>query len=210
MSDTSAHRAKEEGGKAWGSGDYPKALEHFSEAINHGGDKDFLKVIYSNRSAVYLKLNRGEDSLKDADKCIELDSQWTKGYTRKGDALYHLKRYTESYNAYNNGLRMAPGDSGLKEKSELAMRAICNTSTSSSSTSSFFPGSSSSSTAASTSALPATGMVRQVRLSIILLLFVYFIPFIGRKINFIAYRYASVHSFVPLSSISDFSSFPIE
>jgi stress-induced-phosphoprotein 1 len=190
MSDTSAHRAKEEGGKSWGSGDYPKALEHFTEAINHGGDKDFLKVIYSNRSAVYLKLNRGEDSLKDADKCIELDSQWAKGYTRKGDSLYHLKRYTDSYNAYNNGLRITPNDSGLKEKSELAMRAISNNSSSSTSTSSFFPGtsSSSSSTAASTSALPATGIVRQVRLSIILLIFVYFIPFIGRNINFIAYR----------------------
>lgn len=187
MADTLAFRAKEEGSKAWAEGNYSKALESFSAAINHGGDKDFLKVIYSNRSAVHLKLNKPEDALKDGNKAVELDANWPKGYTRKGDALYQLKKFTEAYNAYNAGIRVAPNDAGLKEKVELAMKAMRNESdrsSSSSSSSSFFPSSGSGSTA---QAAPATGLLRQGKLAVVLLILVYFIPFLG-SINTLAYR----------------------
>lgn len=187
MADTLAFRAKEEGSKAWVEGNYSKALEGFSEAINHGGDKDFLKVIYSNRSAVYLKLNKPEDALKDGNKAIELDANWPKGYTRKGDALYQLKRFTDAYNAYNSGVRVAPNDAGLKEKVELAMKALRNEASRSSS-------SSSSSSSAPQSA-PATGIVRQGKLAVVLLILLYFVPFLG-SINTMAYRYLSFILFV--------------
>jgi hypothetical protein len=35
-----------------------------------------------------------------------------------------LGKYTEAYNAYNAGLRIAPNDASLKEKAEQAMNAI--------------------------------------------------------------------------------------
>jgi hypothetical protein len=70
------------------------------------------------------RLGRNSAALSDANKCIEIDSTWAKGYTRKGDANYALGRFTESYNAYNAGLRIAPNDSSLKEKAEIAMRAM--------------------------------------------------------------------------------------
>jgi tetratricopeptide (TPR) repeat protein len=189
MSDTLSLRAKEDGSKAWSEGNYEKALEHFSAAINYGGDKEFLKVIYSNRSAVYLKLKRAEESLQDANKALELDPNWPKGFTRKGDALYALKKFTESYNAYNTGLRLAPSDATLKEKTEIAMRALANENARSSGGSqnnrNTFGSSSSASSAASSA--PATGILRQVKLAVLLLVLLYFVPFLG-KINNIAYR----------------------
>lgn len=145
-----AQALKAEGNEAWSKGDYLKAVEHFTSAIeqtpsDESSHKDFLKIIFSNRSAAYLKMGRSPAALKDANKCIQLDQDWPKGYTRKGDALLASKQFTEAYNAYNSGLRVAPNDTSLKEKAEQAMRAIQNSSNSSSSSSS--SGSSSSSTA---------------------------------------------------------------
>lgn len=176
MADTLAHKAKEDGSIAWSKGDYAKAIEHFSTAISHGGDKEFLRTMYSNRSAAYLKVNRAEDALQDAVKCIETDSQWLKGYTRKGDALYALKRFTDSYNAYNSGLRISPNDSGLKEKCEAAMRAIRN------------DVSRANTTAGNGTAPSPTGLVRQVKLAVLVLIVVYFIPFLSRNISMMSYR----------------------
>lgn len=123
---TTAVDAKLQAAQAWDSGNYERAAEMYGAAITlaDAGDKDFLKTIYSNRSAAYMKLGRNSAALSDANKCIEIDSTWAKGHTRKGDANYALGRFTESYNAYNAGLRIAPNDSVLKEKVEIAMRAI--------------------------------------------------------------------------------------
>lgn len=119
-------QAKSDGTTAWSAGSYSLAAEHFTTAINIGGDKEFLKVLHSNRSAAYLKLNKITEALRDGNKCVELDSNWAKGYVRKGDALLASKQYTEAYNAYNSAARIAPGDVSVKEKCEQAMRGIRN------------------------------------------------------------------------------------
>jgi tetratricopeptide (TPR) repeat protein len=134
---TSAYDEKELGSAAWKSGNYEGAIEHFSKAINFSdqNDKESLKILYSNRSAAYMKVNQFSSALIDGEKCVELDSSWAKGYSRKGDALLSLRRYTPAYNSYNAALRITPNDSTLLEKSEQAMRGIreaagTNTSTS--------------------------------------------------------------------------------
>lgn len=126
MSSPAAVQAKSDGTTAWSAGSYSLAAEHFTTAINLGGDKEFLKVLYSNRSAAYLKLNKITEALKDGNKCVELDSSWAKGYVRKGDALLASKQFTEAYNAYNSAARISPSDNTVKEKCEQAMRGIRN------------------------------------------------------------------------------------
>jgi tetratricopeptide (TPR) repeat protein len=82
-------------------------------------------IIYvCNEFYATLRTGRTAAALSDACKCIEIDAQWPKGYARKGDANHALGKYTEAYNAYNAGLRIAPNDASLKEKAELAMNAI--------------------------------------------------------------------------------------
>lgn len=125
MSTATAH--KDRAAVAWANGQYDEAIEEYTNAlglISDGSDKDLQKTLLSNRSAAYMKVGRIQAALSDAIKCVEVDSSWAKGHSRKGDALYSLGKYTEAYNAYNAGLRHAKGDSSLTEKAELAMSAI--------------------------------------------------------------------------------------
>jgi tetratricopeptide (TPR) repeat protein len=170
-----AQRAKTAGSNAWSAGQYALAIDNFSTAISIGGDREFMKVLYSNRSAANIKLNKLQDSLNDANKCIELDSSWAKGYVRKGDALYALRRFTDSYNAYNSGLRLSPSDASLQEKSELAMRGIRNEASARSESS-------------SGDTEGSSKLIRYIRLGIIALGFFYLLPFLPRSITSLAYR----------------------
>lgn len=183
--DPRATEAKAEGSAAWSAGNYDLAIEHFSTAITFGGDKDFLKVLHSNRSAAYLKVNKVDQSLKDANKCVELDSNWAKGFTRKGDALLAKKSYSDAYNAYNSAQRLTPGgDASLETKLEQAMRGMRNASSPPSSSSSGTAGSTNSSTATTA---PATGIFRYAQLAIMILSIVYLLP-LGKTISFYAYK----------------------
>jgi tetratricopeptide (TPR) repeat protein len=74
---------KQEGNDAFKAGKYKSALELYSKAIA----VEENAVLYSNRSATQLKLKDAAAALKDADKCIQLDPEWQKGYFRKGQAL---------------------------------------------------------------------------------------------------------------------------
>jgi stress-induced-phosphoprotein 1 len=201
--DSPAAQAKAKGSDAWSKGDYQGSITHFTSAIElsissnvaSSNSKDFLKVLYSNRSAAYLKLNKVTEALKDSNKCIEIDSTWSKGYARKGDALLSSKKYTEAYNAYNAGLRISPNDSTLTEKSEQAMRAIRNASNSNTSSSSSYTSSSSTPSSGRSNTLSASASlvipelyVKYIQMAIFYLGLIYCIPFIPIKYNYLSYR----------------------
>ena len=123
-----ASEEKELGGTAWSSGNYIVAIEHFTNGINEcssSEEKDLLKVLYSNRSACYLKLKRGTEAYDDGVKCVEIDPNWNKGLTRKGDALMALMRYPEALTLFEELSRM--GDSGATTKVEQIQRATART-----------------------------------------------------------------------------------
>jgi len=40
--------------------------------------------------------------------CIDLKSDWSKGYMRKGLALYYQKKYDEALETYKSGLKLDP------------------------------------------------------------------------------------------------------
>lgn len=66
---------KELGAAAWTANDYPLAITHFTKAIELSSDKEFLKIVFSNRSVANLKIKKLTLALADADKCIELDGE---------------------------------------------------------------------------------------------------------------------------------------
>jgi stress-induced-phosphoprotein 1 len=72
-------------------------------------------VYFSNRSAAYLKKGDAHNALEDANACIGLNPDFTKGYSRKGAALHALKRYNDSISAYEEGLKKFPDDAALKK-----------------------------------------------------------------------------------------------
>jgi len=55
------------------------------------------------------------EGLKDAEKCIELDPTFVKGYTRKGAVQYFMKEYEKSLETYREGLKYDSNNQELLE-----------------------------------------------------------------------------------------------
>jgi len=106
------------GNEQFKAGNFPKAIEHFSKAINLEANH----VLYSNRSACYCSLRQYQEALDDAQKCIEMKGDWGKGYGRKGAALHGLGRFDQAVAAYEKGLDVEPGLAMLTKGLEDAKR----------------------------------------------------------------------------------------
>jgi len=98
-----AEEEKAKGNKAFGSGSFPDALKHYSEAIKRNPDDAKL---YSNRAACYSKLMEFACALKDCETCITLDPTFIKGYLRRGACLYAMKDVTSARNSYRKALEL--------------------------------------------------------------------------------------------------------
>ena len=113
------------GNAAFSAGNYADAVKHFTDAI---GVDAANHVFYSNRSAAYAALNDFDAALNDAEKTVAIKPDWVKGYSRKGAALYGLKRYDDACDAYQKGLDLEPDNdackSGLADAETAAVRAM--------------------------------------------------------------------------------------
>jgi hypothetical protein len=115
---SSATEEKDLGTIAWKEGEYQRAIDHFTKALSLCvNEPDLQLVLYSNRSAAYLKLKKYTEAVSDGDNCIAVDASWIKGYTRKGDALYAAGKLNEASSVYSAGLKKDPNDKTLLEKS---------------------------------------------------------------------------------------------
>jgi stress-induced-phosphoprotein 1 len=106
---------KDAGNKCLAAKDYAGAIAKYTEAIALDPANS---VFYSNRSAAYLSKGDASAALADADKCIELKPDWSKGYGRKGAAHHALHEYDEAYDAYERGLSVDPKDTALSKGME--------------------------------------------------------------------------------------------
>ena len=70
---------------------------------------------YSNRAASYIKLGALPEAKKDAEKCIEIDKTFIKGYLRKGAAEFFMKEHDKAMKTYQEGLKLDPGNHELQE-----------------------------------------------------------------------------------------------
>ncbi|VEU44721.1 unnamed protein product [Pseudo-nitzschia multistriata] len=109
---TTAAEFKALGNAALQAKKFSEAIANYSKAIDLDGSNH---VYFSNRSAAYLSKGDGNNALEDANSCIALNPEFTKGYSRKGAALHALKRYNDSIAAYNEGLEKFPNDPALKK-----------------------------------------------------------------------------------------------
>ena len=91
---------KEKGNKALTAENFEEAIAAYTEAI---GMDDKNHVLYSNRSAAYAKSGKFAEALSDAEKTIELNPTWAKGYSRKGVAAAGLRDYMKAFEAYTTG-----------------------------------------------------------------------------------------------------------
>merc|ERR1712164_93937 len=105
-------KARDEGNELFKNQDFPNAVAKYTEAIKRNPTDH---KSYSNRSACYTKLAAFNEALKDAEKCIEIDPTFVKGYSRKGHVEFFTKQYDKALETYQAGLKIDPANEELKD-----------------------------------------------------------------------------------------------
>ncbi|KQK00531.1 hsp70-Hsp90 organizing protein [Brachypodium distachyon] len=105
-----ADEEREKGNEFFKQQKYPEAIKHYNEALRRNPND--VKV-YSNRAACYTKLGAMPEGLKDAEKCIELDPTFSKGYSRKGAIQFFMKEHDKAMETYQAGLKHDPNNQEL-------------------------------------------------------------------------------------------------
>ncbi|KAL4975940.1 hypothetical protein BDW66DRAFT_160043 [Aspergillus desertorum] len=116
-----ADALKAEGNKAFAAKDYPTAIEKFTQAIELDSNNH---VLYSNRSAVYAAQHEYEKALADAEKAVEIKPDWSKGHQRKGAAYRGIGDLLAAHDAYEEALKLEPGNTQAQSGLDAVKRAI--------------------------------------------------------------------------------------
>ena len=93
-----------------------QALEKYTEAINLKIKDKINAILYSNRAWINLKLERNGAALEDANKAIEWDPNFIKGYYRRGCANLTLLKYEDALTDFEDVYKKYPEEKVLKEK----------------------------------------------------------------------------------------------
>ena len=94
---------KNKGNECFKKGEFEYALELYSKALDLSPSNH---VALSNRSLVFYKLEKFDAALEDAEKCLEANKSWAKGYIRKATALKALGKYKEAKEACTAGFEL--------------------------------------------------------------------------------------------------------
>jgi DnaJ family protein C protein 8 len=100
---------------------FKTAIGEYTKAISL--DDEYL-VLYSNRSAAYLKNNEKSRALKDAEKVIQLDPKYAKGHSRLAAALHSLMRFSPAKMSYQKVLELDPNNAVAKKGVEDCQREL--------------------------------------------------------------------------------------
>jgi len=107
---------KKQGNKAFSERRYDDAIKYYTEALELDDKNQHL--LFSNRSASYLAKRDYENALGDANRTIDSNPSWSKGYYRKGKVLEPLRRFSEAFTEYYRGSRLEESNQELKNLME--------------------------------------------------------------------------------------------
>ena len=89
---------KEQGNDYFKKGNFQKAVETYTSAITLTDEtSSFDPTLLSNRASAFIRLEKFEDALRDADAYITHRPNCCKGYARKALALHGLNRHWDAY-----------------------------------------------------------------------------------------------------------------
>ncbi|KAM4720528.1 tetratricopeptide repeat protein 28 isoform 1-T1 [Anableps anableps] len=86
-------------------GEFALAVRLYTEALTVDPQNC---ILYSNRSAAYLRLGQYVKALDDAIKARLINPKWPKAYFRQGVALQYLGRHADALAAFASGLAQDP------------------------------------------------------------------------------------------------------
>lgn len=111
---------KDKGNDAFKSNLFDAAIQFYSEAIEANPSEC---VLYSNRSAAYLKKGEFQLAATDARKAIDLDKGFARAYTRLHTALCNSGQFQEAAQAIQAGLPSVAAPADVKNLRELQRSA---------------------------------------------------------------------------------------
>lgn len=92
-----SHEQKNAGNEFFKKGDYPAAMQCYTNAIQSSPNDPTL---YSNRAACYAKLLEFSMAVQDCDHSIKLDPNFVKGHLRKGVYLLALRQFRPAADSF--------------------------------------------------------------------------------------------------------------
>ncbi|KAH9490559.1 Protein unc-45 B [Bulinus truncatus] len=96
MTDSATFREK--GNEYFKLGNYEEALSYYTKALDSGPIKDTEKaVLFKNRAACYLKLNKFQEAAEDASQSLELSPNDPKALFRRCQAYDQLGRVEDAF-----------------------------------------------------------------------------------------------------------------
>ncbi|KAK9810399.1 hypothetical protein WJX72_010069 [[Myrmecia] bisecta] len=105
--------AREEGNAAFKSGDYGKAVEHYSNAIDMDGT---ALPAYNNRALARLKLGQCEQAQADCDVVLAADANNVKALLRRGAARVGLQQPLLAIQDYEKAAELEPKNKDTQAK----------------------------------------------------------------------------------------------
>jgi DnaJ family protein C protein 7 len=88
---------KEKANESFKNGRYQEAMDQYGKLLElDPNNRNFNSTIYANRALCHQKLNNYMDALKDINKSISLNENYTKAYVRRGNIYMALKMYEEA------------------------------------------------------------------------------------------------------------------
>lgn len=118
---TLAEELKDKANEHFKRQDYPEAVRLYSEAIDAAESAtdspvNQLAVYYANRSIANLRLENFGYALNDANKCLEMDKNYVKGYYRRAAAYMALGKNKQALKDFETVCRVRPNDMDAKKK----------------------------------------------------------------------------------------------
>ncbi|TCD62427.1 hypothetical protein EIP91_006909 [Steccherinum ochraceum] len=111
------------GNDAFGAGDFPAAIGHYTSAVL----ADPSNPIYPlNRAAAYLKLGKHQDAERDCSTVIRLDPKNPKAWYRRAQARQGLDVWDDALADYRQVLSLEPNNAGVKVDIERMLFMIKN------------------------------------------------------------------------------------
>jgi DnaJ family protein C protein 7 len=90
-------KLKKDGTDAFAAASFKEAIERFSECLELDPlNNSYNSTILFNRSMAYIKVSQYTEAMKDLDRAIEINEDYTKAYLKRGDVHMLQLNYEEA------------------------------------------------------------------------------------------------------------------
>jgi DnaJ family protein C protein 7 len=99
-------KAKARGNELFAEGKNAEAVQAYTEALELDPlNVGYNAILYSNRSAAYVKLRKFADAVSDCNKCLSAKPDFLKARIRRASCYVELKMFDEAIRDYNDLLK---------------------------------------------------------------------------------------------------------